>query len=239
MIATSRVLAWEGCENARDLGGLKTREGLSLRRGAVIRSDSLERLTAAGWEALVEAGVRTVVDLREAAECGRDQAPRPEDLTTLRIPLYGQDDVTFAAEWSGGADSTPLYYLPYLRAFPERIAAVVSALVAAPPGGMVIHCRLGRDRTGLVVAILLSLLEVEEAEIVADYSLSDHCLAASFAARGEHDIVQLAEAVLDEHGRTAADILHELLELDMGTYLRGAGVTGEEIARLRSRLLEA
>jgi protein-tyrosine phosphatase len=215
-----------------------TREGRFLRRGAVIRSDALERLTAAGWEALAEAGVRTVIDLREAAECGPDRAARPEDLTTLRTPLYEGTDEAFVAEWAGGADSTPLYYLPYLREFPERIAAVISALVAAPPGGIVVHCRLGRDRTGLVVAVLLSLLRVEEAEILADYAYSDRCLAPSFAARGELDIVELAEAVLEERGRTAADVLRELLEVDMASYLRDAGVTDEEIERLRNRFLE-
>ena len=66
----SRDLAWEGCLNVRDLGGHPTEDGGETRFGAYVRADNLERLTAAGWQALIDYGVRTVVDLRLAGERG-------------------------------------------------------------------------------------------------------------------------------------------------------------------------
>ena len=65
---TSRRLGWPNCVNAPDLGGLPTIDGQMTRWGAVVRSDSLDRLTVAGWRALEEIGVRTVVDLRNDIE---------------------------------------------------------------------------------------------------------------------------------------------------------------------------
>src|SRR3954464_11870768 len=78
----SRHLDWEGCFNVRDLGGLATGDGRETRRGAVARADALDRLTARGWTALVEHGVRTVVDLRNDSEIGSDTAARPGVVTT-------------------------------------------------------------------------------------------------------------------------------------------------------------
>ncbi|HEY6032238.1 MAG TPA: tyrosine-protein phosphatase, partial [Gaiellaceae bacterium] len=69
----SRALAWDGCVNVRDLGGLPTEDGGVTLRGAVVRSDNARRLSDAGWQALLDHGVRTVVDLRWADE--RDEDP--------------------------------------------------------------------------------------------------------------------------------------------------------------------
>jgi len=73
--------------NVRDLGGLPTLDGRFTRWGAIVRFDSLGALTEAGWSALVEHGVRTVIDLRNESERGADAAPRPPSLTTIHLPL--------------------------------------------------------------------------------------------------------------------------------------------------------
>ena len=77
-----RHLDWEGCRNVRDLGGLG-----GIRRGALVRADALQQLTAGGWAALGAHGVRTVIDLRNPDEIGEDAAPRPAGLDTIQIPL--------------------------------------------------------------------------------------------------------------------------------------------------------
>jgi protein-tyrosine phosphatase len=66
-MAPNRILTWEGCVNVRDLGGLNTSDGRQTRWGAVVRSDTPAKLTAAGWAALYAHDVRTVISLRAAA----------------------------------------------------------------------------------------------------------------------------------------------------------------------------
>ena len=169
----SRHLAWEGCFNVRDLGGLRTTDGSRTRWGRVVRADSLETLTASGWAALSAHGVRTVIDLRNDDEIGVDVAPRPAAVTTVHLPLDGSDDREFWDTWDSGPQfATPLYYGPHLQRFPERSAAVLSAIARAAPGGVVFHCASGRDRAGQVSMLLLALVGVAVEEIAADYAMS-------------------------------------------------------------------
>ena len=86
----------------RDLGGLRTRDGGEVRRGAIVRADALDRLRADGWAALEAHGVRTVIDLRNDDELGTDVAPRPAGITTLHLPLDGVEDTEF---WSTGTSA--------------------------------------------------------------------------------------------------------------------------------------
>ncbi|WP_260613773.1 tyrosine-protein phosphatase [Streptomyces sp. WAC07061] len=145
-----RFVDWEGCFNARDLGGLG-----ALRPGALIRADSLDGLTARGWTTLSGQGVRTVIDLRNDGEAEVDHSPRPAGLTTLSIPLDGIEHRDFWDVWWGTPGfGTPAYFRPFLERFPDRVAAVARAVTAAPPGGVVFHCGLGRDRTGIIALAL-------------------------------------------------------------------------------------
>ena len=151
-----------GCFNVRDLGGLRTADGRVVRRGALVRADALERLTAAGWRALEAHGVRTVVDLRNADEIGADAAPRPAGLTTVRLALDRIEDREFWDRWSDGpVFGTPLYYRPHLDRFAHASAAVVAAIAHAAPGGVAYHCAGGRDRTGMITILLLALAGVD------------------------------------------------------------------------------
>ena len=83
----SRKLDFEGCFNARDLGGLTTNDGGLTQAGAIVRSDTLDFLTANGWAALEAYGIRTIIDLRNDGEVGTDASARPSNITTIRIPL--------------------------------------------------------------------------------------------------------------------------------------------------------
>ena len=170
----NRDLTWDGCANVRDLGGLRTRDGRAIRHGALVRADALDRLSAAGWAALEAHGVRTVIDLRNDDELGTDLAPRPAGLTTLHLPLDGIEDTEFWQDWHDRPEfGTPLYYRPFLDHFPERTAAVFTAIARAAPGGVAVHCGIGRDRTGLITILLLALVGVDIDGITADYALSE------------------------------------------------------------------
>lgn len=220
-----RRLDWEGCSNVRDLGGLPTVDGRKTAWGAVVRGDSPDRLTAAGWEALIAHGIRTIVDLRNEDELGAD-ADRPAGVTTVHLPLDGVDDTEFWDEWgSGPMFGTPLYYRPHLERFPERSAAVLRTIAQAEAGGVLIHCVGGQDRTGQVAMLLLAIARVEPKEIAADYCLS---------VNGERD------EFLAARGTSASEvILATLAALDVEATMgaAGAGLSEDELAALRGRLL--
>ncbi len=131
-----------------------------------------------------------------------------------------------------------------LDAFRQRVGAVVQAVAAAPEGGVLIHCFAGKDRTGIVTALLLALAGVPRATIAADYVLSDSYLQPLYA--------ELLAAVEDrsERERRAREyqslpesILAVLDHLDaryggVAAYLRGAGVSDDQMERIRRRLVQ-
>lgn len=241
MTVNDRHLDWEGCFNARDLGGLPAADGRSTRWGAVVRADALDGLTAAGWAALVAHGVRTVIDLRNDDELGEDAAARPPEVATVRIPLDVTEDREFWSVWQNGPQfGTPLYYRPHLDRFPERSAAVVRAVARAGPGGVAFHCSGGRDRAGQVSMLLLALVGVRDDIIAADYGLSFERLQARYAALGEEDQGPSLRSYLQERGTTAEALIVELLSgLDVEARLVDAGLGADDVAVLRRRLLAA
>lgn len=238
-MTASRRLDWDGCFNARDLGGLRTRDGRLTRRGAAIRSDSLAGLTAVGWEALVAHGVRTVIDLRNEDELGDDAAPRPAEITTVHVPLDGVEHRDFWELWDGGPQfATPLYFGPHLERFPERSAAALRAIARAEPGGVAFHCVTGRDRAGQVTMLLLAMAGVEPEEIAADYALSAARLAARYRALVEEDQGPLIAEFLASRGTTAEGVIRETLaSVDVEARLREGGLADSDVAALRERLL--
>jgi protein-tyrosine phosphatase len=236
-----RHLDWDGCFNVRDLGGLGASGGRETRWGAVVRADSLDQLTAAGWAALSEHGVRTVIDLRNDDERGSDEAPRPSGVTTMQVPLDGTDDREFWDVWESGPQfGTPLYYRPHLDRFPERSVAVIAAIARAEPGGVVFHCVGGRDRAGQIAMLVLAVVGVAPEDIAADYALSAERLRARYAARGEEDEGALLDAFLADQGTSAREIIIAVLaELDVEAHLRAGGLTDADLAALRARLLSS
>jgi protein-tyrosine phosphatase len=238
-MAADRHLDWPGCFNVRDLGGLPAAEGRETRRGALVRADSLERLTVAGWAALLDHGVRTVVDLRNEDERGEDHAARPAELQTIKLPL---DAVSSHSFWKGWLEepqfATPLYYRAHLQRYPQLSAAVIAAIANAEPGGVVFHCVGGRDRSGQMAMLALALVGVEADHIAADYELSSECLSGLFAALGQEDEGPKLAAFLAERGTSAGEIIKTTLSsLDIESQLRAGGLTDGDLAALRERLL--
>ncbi|MFL6074445.1 MAG: tyrosine-protein phosphatase [Mycobacteriales bacterium] len=236
-----RELAWAGCYNVRDLGGLPTAGGRTTVPGAVVRADSLDTLTAAGWQALYDHGVRTVVDLRDPDEVAARDGTAPDGIVTVAVPLDDSADTAMWRYFRGqGLDGSPLYYRPFLERKPERCAAAVAAVARAAPGGVVVHCGLGRDRTGLVTMLLLALAGVTPEAIADDYALSADRLPARWSARGEQDQNAEVAELLRRAGTTArAALLATLDWLEPASYLRSAGLADTDLTAVRARLLDA
>ena len=257
-MSDSREITWEGFFNTRDLGGLPTRHGQTTRFGAFIRSADLRFVTAGGWKAACDAGVRTIVDLRNPDEIrstsGRGltsqggsamfpaewvQTPLPQGMTRLEVPLDHVEDVEFWKDINRRQlNGSPLYFRSFLERKAERCAAVITALAQSGPGGVLFHCGAGRDRTGLVSLLLLDLVEVEPEAIADDYELSTAALVPLFTAMGQHDQGPVVESVLADRGLTLrGSVLDVLKDLDAEAYLLEAGVGEEDLARVRSRLM--
>ena len=228
-----RDLDWDGCYNVRDLGGIGLADGRETKWGAAVRADSLHKLTADGWAALVDHGVRTVIDLRNDYERVPDVAARPPEVATVQLPLDGIEDRQF---WdpivAGPQFGTPIYYRGHLERMPERSAAVLRAIARARPGGVAFHCVGGRDRTGQITIVLLALVGAGAEQIVADYERSDERLAPMWAANGGPDEARVNAEFLAERDTTAADLIVSLLEtLDVTGLLNTGGLDQADISR--------
>ncbi|MFC6084373.1 tyrosine-protein phosphatase [Sphaerisporangium aureirubrum] len=236
---TDRHLDWEGCFNIRDLGGLPLTGGGTTRRGAVIRADNPGRLTPAGWSALVAHGVRTIVDLRNHDELTGDLHPRPSALTTVHVPL---DDAADTAFWThvqdNGLHGSPLYYRPFIDRKARQCAAALTAIAEAHPAGVLFHCGLGRDRTGLITLLLLTLTGVTPHQIATDYALSTTRLPPLFTALAIPDQTAEIQATLTQKNTTAhTALLNTLTDLNIEAHLQASGLTPQHIQALRDRLL--
>lgn len=248
----ARDLVWDGCLNVRDLGGHRTSDGRETRFGAVVRADSVRQLNEAGWRALLEHGVRTVVDLRGEDEL-RDDPPAHGDVELLHVPFMEAREEEWRAieaELEAAADAAPDYasatrevYLIFLEHFAANVAAGLRAVADAREGGVVVHCAGGKDRTGLLTAFLLHLAGVDVEAIAADYALSEERLrprAEEWLATAETEAER--ERVRRISATPAAAIVGVFAELErrhgsVEGYLLEAGADPQTFARVRARLL--
>lgn len=235
-----RHLDWPGAFNVRDLGGLPAAGGRRTAWGALVRADSLGRLSEDGWQALLDHGVRTVIDLRNEGEGGADLSWRPPELTTCRLPLDNLEARDFWEDsWESGPQfGTPLYYRAHILRFPGRSARVLSAVARAEPGGVAFHCMGGRDRTGQIAMLALSLAGVAAEMIGADYELTHDRLSALHAELGGDDDGPELAAFLRERGTTAAEVIATTLSsIDIEGQMRVGGLTDGDLMALRERML--
>ena len=178
----------EGCHNFRDLGGYPTRDGRQLRWRVLFRSDALHHLTPADVARLRgEIGLGDVVDLRSSGEIAIDGRGRlaAEDVRIHHLPLFDGEG-TVSADLGARITLCDRYFLMTEHA-KRPIARVIQTLAEAE-GPAVYHCAAGKDRTGVISAVLLGLLGVADELIVADYAATrknlDAIVARLMAERG-------------------------------------------------------
>lgn len=195
------------------------------------------RLTAAGWAAAWAYGVRTVIDLRDADEFGPDRAPRPAEVTTVRVPL---DPVgtPFYEHWQKIDNlASPLYYPAMLAEHPESVITAARAIADAAPGCVVFHCAGGKDRTGLIALVLLTLAGAAPDEIIADYLLTYERMKPRYDELGIRDQLTAVNELLARHDTTIeASLSSTIAALTMPDFLLENGLSDGELAALHTRL---
>jgi protein-tyrosine phosphatase len=243
----SRALLFVGCVNFRDLGGYRTGGGRHLRWRQLFRADGLHKLTDADRRQLGDLGIATVIDLRtvdEAEQRGRF----PVDHVPVRYVALPLTDVLPATEELPSWRESSYVAARYLEMVTRGGAALSASIEAlASPDGLpaVFHCSAGKDRTGVLSALILAFVGVPDETIVADYALS----AVAMAHLLERLRLEYPDSV-DEVNRHAPAVLRVMPETmeeflasvrsEFGTYGGLAdhlGVTAA-VERLSATLLE-
>jgi protein tyrosine/serine phosphatase len=240
-VDSDRTLRWDACVNSRDLGGLSA-GARRVRGGALVRSDSLARLTDAGRAAVLAHGIRTVIDLRGEAEAASYPNPFAAD-AAVTYRLVPQQDEAVWREFASVATRGE-YDSAVIDRRAGAMVAMARAFAGAPEGGVVVHCVAGKDRTGLAVALLLALVGVSDDTIAEDYSLSHHALrpeyeAAIAKATSDAERDRLAFS-FDARADSIGVVLAHLAARHGGAeaYLMRAGLSSADVLRIRERLLD-
>jgi protein-tyrosine phosphatase len=246
----TRTLVWDGCLNVRDLGGHRTEDGHRTRFGAIVRADSVRQLSDDGWRALVDYGIHTIVDLRLHEELEADP-PGELPVDVVHVSLFGTPDRGYWSEIDAIGAAAPdevaatrEVYLRLIEDHRAQAAAAVTAVAQADDGGVLVHCQAGKDRTGLVTALLLRLAGVGHDEIGVDYALSADALASVL----DEWIAETDDEAERERRRrqsaTPADAMRGVLEEierrygDVAAFLQAGGASASDLERVRDRLRE-
>jgi hypothetical protein len=237
-----RILGWDGYFNCRDLGGLPTPAGPT-RLGRIARGPRRELLTSSGWAAAREWGLRTVVDLRCTYEAGlREGDPVPdasvmEEVSVISAPTEDHSSEEFRRICFPILDS-PEYWSHNLRILPELVRRALELIAASEPG-VLIHCSAGRDRTGMISALLLANAGVAPEVIAEDYAISVRQMAGAGTRAPTVDRQQAWRPAQAEAWITQIRPIVVAFAEGVGQQLDQIGLLDSDRRRLRALLLPA
>ncbi|MDQ0645133.1 tyrosine-protein phosphatase [Microbacterium murale] len=233
------VVLIDGVFNVRDVGGMPA-EGGRIREGRLFRSGNLVSATPEGLAEL-ERRVSHIVDLRDGQEVA--SAPSPaKTIATTHLPLFLGSVASFFEDDM----SLDEMYLQLLEESGERLADAIRIIARGEP--TLVHCTVGKDRTGVTVALALAAVGADRESIISDYALT----ASMLPRERNRQIVAFLEVQHPEAQHAVAlatlspaDVMRRLLEEvdarwgSAAAYLEANGMTGDELASLRRALIDA
>ena len=244
-------LLFEGSHNFRDLGGFQTIDGLTTKYNLIFRSDALHEMTDADAEIFQnELKIQTVIDMRT------DNAIQKEGLgkaikgnvNRLHIPLFSDSD---ANEWSqkergpGELADLVAFYIWVMEKSGDQIVDVINNLIKTDDSfPAVFHCFAGKDRTGIIAAVFLSLLNVHEDQIIDDYAESHKykhkILERMKRSMTDENYDKFPKELMDAYPETLEDLLKYINETygSMHAYVLSKGLLNDSIIRLKNLFLE-
>lgn len=246
MTAGKRHLPVEGAFNIRDLGGYQTRAGTPIPWRRFLRSDSLHRIAPQEISRLHDEGLRAVIDLRTSAEVAA--APNPfaayPDVRYLNLPLF--DDLSPQALSRAAQEGDhPLFtfYMTALETRGDAICAILTEMAQIDDGAVLFNCTAGKDRTGIIAALLLGIAGVRREQIIADYALTAEFipeLVAEFLdiSRANGGDTESYARMLESPAETLAATM-DAIRAKYGTfrsYLQSIGLPEDVRLTLRARL---
>lgn len=241
----NRRVTFAGVLNFRDIGGYPVASGRATRWRAVYRSDSLHLLTEADLAAFDALGVKAIYDLRGDREV--EHFPGPRDHVRLLVPsgdlmTWPKDSLQTRRD---GEEWLAADYLSMLANAAPVFGTLLSRLAADETRPAVVHCLAGKDRTGMVIALLLTALGADRGTVLDDYELTSTCHVSRVP-----EIVEIfaqlgigrpaAEALLSTPRWAMDQALRELDQVHGGieTYLLGpAGMSPQALSALRTNLV--
>jgi protein tyrosine/serine phosphatase len=211
----------------------------------VVRADNLNKLASTGVTALVSYGIRTVIDLRDPREL--EKYPNPLAAAPPRGVAFRSVPLISGAEWEAIKEPARMAegYVLTARLSHRNVARVIAAISDAPPGGVVIHCHAGKERTGIIAALLLSVAGVPDTTVAEDWTASDAYLQPLYEdwlasetdptirAKRAEGFVTHAEHILDviAYVRRSHGSVEE--------YLLAGGLGADQLGRARRRLVSS
>jgi protein tyrosine/serine phosphatase len=244
MTELDRHIRLEGAVNFRDLGGYETADGRRIRWRTLFRADGLSRLTDPDRAAIRQLGVATVIDLRTSTEVAQGRFPVEEiPVGFHHLPLLDEMPDPDRFKMAPGVMGTQ--YAEMARDAAPQIAQAITIVAQRHAHPVIVHCTAGKDRTGVLVAVLLSLLGVPEETIVDDYTLSETAMAALRQRLIDRypegrEVIEGADEMFSADPANIATLLRTLAD-DYGSvpdYGRAIGIGPDVVADLRDTLLE-
>ena len=232
-----RHLPLTGCLNLRELGGYATADGKSIRWRTLLRGDSLHKLSLTSQQAIIDYGIKTIIDLRTISEVNKKPyiLSKSPEVGYFNLPLLEEDN--FPQLW---AQKTLFEHNCLMLEERSPQIKEILAVIASQPTAFVIHCAAGKDRTGIIIALLLAIANVPVATIANDYALSEKYVSPLYAKIQEqaieegfaHILLSPPEAIIDTFNYLDKNYggIHE--------YLQAIGIDKLQIEHLQNILIK-
>ncbi len=236
-----RHLALEGSYNIRDIGGYATLDGHSIRWRTLLRADSPNNLSLVNQRILLNYPIHTVIDLRRSSELQES----PSIFAQSSLIKYANISLLEDEYKIAQVQSLEALYRLMLETYQQQIKLVIEIMAQEDTFPCLLHCTIGKDRTGLIVALLLSISNVPTTTIADDYALSEQYLDPLFkllrpkAERRGANMQRLAWVIQARRETMLATLAY--LEEQYGgvrNYLTSLGITDQQISAIRSQLIE-